>query len=240
MDNYIDNDETQKYGPALRINVARALADAAEPMATVVRWVIEGQKAADETFANAMQAAREATSASTGAALEKAPAVVDARKLMIGFHKHLESKIDLDEWSGDIALFFPKGRTGVSKHAGPLLVSIDVAARALAADATVPDHAKFTAKLKRAHKDLAALATTSGDAAHNARGGLSEQSVEKDAWLREYRSNVLLVEGLLQKAGRSEELSAVVPHLSAPGGRKPADAAPSNTSAKPHAPTPNA
>ena len=39
---------------------------------------------------------------------QRLPAVVDARKLMTGFHKHLESKLDLGEWSGDIALFFPR------------------------------------------------------------------------------------------------------------------------------------
>lgn len=240
MDNYIDNDETQKYGPDLRTNVARAFADATPPVAAIVAWIIEGQKSADETFADAMHKARQASSGASSAADEKEPAVVDARKLMTGFHKHLESKLDLGEWSGDLTLFFPKGRTGLSKHAGPLATSIDVALRALHEDATVPEHAKFTAKLKRAHKDLSALIGATSDATHGARKGLSEQSAEKEAWLREYRSNALLVEGLLQKAGRLDELNGIIPHLSAPGGRKTGDADESNTDKKPVTPKPDA
>lgn len=223
MDNYIDNDETQKYGPDLRANLARTFAGADEPTATVVQWVIEGQKRADETMASAMSAARKATSEATDAASEKAPAVIEARKLMTGLHKHLDSKADLEEWSGNIALFFPKGRGGISKYARPLLVAMDVTLKALEADKTVPDHAKFTTRLKKSHKELDALVTASGDATHGARGGLSEQSSEKAAWLREYRSNALLVEGLLVKAGRADEVNAVIPHLSAPGTRKSAD-----------------
>lgn len=148
---------------------------------------------------------------------------------MSGFHKHLESKLELGEWSGDIDLFFPNGRGGISRYAGPLAAAIDVTQRALGDDNTVPEHAKFTAKLKRAHKQLTELVTSSGDAAHGANSGLSEQSAEKLAWLREYRSNALLVEGLLTKLGRADELNAIVPHLSAPGGRKAGDAGESNT-----------
>ena len=101
--------------------------------------------------------------------------------------------------------------------------------RALQDDSTVPEHAKFTTKLKRAHKQLTELVGASGDASHDANSGLSEQSAEKLAWLREYRSNALLVEGLLTKLGRADELNAIVPHLSAPGGRKSGDAGESNT-----------
>lgn len=240
MDSYIDNDETQKYGPELRTNVARAFAGATGTVAAVAQWIVEGQKAADETFASAMHKARQASSGASSAADEKEPAAVDARKLMSGFHKHLESKLDLGEWSGDIALFFPKGRSGLSKHAGPLATAIEVALRALHDDETVPEHAKFTAKLKRAHKDLSALIGATSDATHGARKGLSEQSAEKDAWLREYRSNALLVEGLLQKAGRGDELNAIVPHLSAPGAKKPGDAGESNTEKKPDVRKPDA
>ena len=120
----------------------------------------------------------------------------------------------------------------MSKHAGPLATAIDVTLRALHDDATVPEHAKFAAKLKRAHKDLSALVGATGDATHGARRGLSEQSVEKEAWLREYRSNALLVEGLLQKAGRGDELNAIVPHLSAPARGSLGDASGSNTEKK--------
>lgn len=186
--------------------------------------MVEGQKSADETFATAMHKARHASSGSSSAASEKEPAVIEARKLMTGFHKHLESKIDLGEWSGNIGLFFPNGRTGLSKHAGPLAPSVKVTLDALQEDATVPDRAKFTTKLKRAHTQLTDLIKASGDAAHGANSGLSEQSAEKLAWLREYRSNALIVEGLLTKLGRAAELSSIVPHLSAPGGRKSSDA----------------
>lgn len=223
MDNYIDNDETQIYGPGLRANLARTFAGAPEPIATLVAWMIEGQKRADETMAAAMHTARLSVSGASAAAEDKAPAVSSARKLMSALHKHLDASSDLDEWGGDIGVFFPNGRAGIGKYARPLLASMDVALKALDADATVPEHAKFTSKLKKAHKALDAHIHATGDAVHEARGGLSEQSAEKAAWLREYRSNALLTEGLLQKLGRVGELNATVPHLSAPGTRKPND-----------------
>jgi hypothetical protein len=240
MDRYIDNLETQLYGPGLRANVTRAFADATGPEADLVRWLIAGQRTADETLAAAMHASRAATSGAADAADEKAPVVTAARRLMVGFHKHLDSHSDLDEWNGDIDLFFPAGRSGLSTYAGPLLASVDVTLQALGADPSVPDHAKFAAKLKRARKELAAHIEATGDASHGARGGLSEQSAEKHAWLREYRGNVQIVAGLLQKSGRGDELSAIVPHLAASGGRKANDATKNNTDDAPVTPKPTA
>jgi hypothetical protein len=220
MDNYIDNGETQEYGPRLRANLARAFADATGPVAATIKWIVTGQQAVDESMAD-----------------EKSPVVVKTRRLMVGFYKHLDSKLDVEEWSGDLDFFFPGGRKGVSPYAGPLLTSVDVTLKALKTDPSVPEHDKFTDRLKKARKNLDAHITASGDAAHGARGGLSEQSAEKQAWLREYRGNVLIIEGLLQKLGRSDELHAIVPHLAAPGARKATDAAKSNT-AEPKPATP--
>ncbi len=84
---------------------------------------------------------------------------------------HLDASSDLDEWSGDLGVFFPNGRAGIRKYARPLLASMDVALQALDADTTVPEHAKFSTKLKKAHKALDALIHATGDAVHEARGG---------------------------------------------------------------------
>ena len=225
MDRSIDNQETQKYGPDLRANVARAFAGLTGTEKAMAQWMITGQRAVDESMAAAMHAARKGTSESASAADAKAPVVVAARRLMVGLAKHLDSKTDLDEWEGDAALFFPEGRNGLSTYAGPLLASVNVALKALKDDSSVPDHATFTVKLKKAHADLTAHIDATGNAADDARGGLSEQSAEKKAWLREYRGNVLVIEGLLQKLGRIDELRAIVLHLSTPGTRKAAAAA---------------
>ncbi len=225
MDRSINNQETQKYGPDLRANVARAFAGLTGTEKAMVQWMIIGQRAVDESMADAMHAARKGTSESTSAADAKAPVVVAARRLLVGLAKHLDAKTDLDEWEGDEALFFPEGRSGLSSYAIPLLESVTIAVKALKDDPSVPDHATFAVKLKKAHGDLTAHIDATGNATADARGGLSEQSVEKKAWLREYRGNVLVIEGLLQKLGRSNELHAIVLHLSTPGTRKAAAAA---------------
>ena len=66
--NYIDNAETQKYGPDLRANLQRRFgADSRPAVRALVAWLIAHQAKADETMADALAAHRraKATSAMT-------------------------------------------------------------------------------------------------------------------------------------------------------------------------------
>lgn len=73
------------------------------------------------------------------------------------------------------------------------------------------------------------------------------QAVEKAAWLRQYHGASLLLEALLVLEGAPTDFAALVPHLSAPGRRKPTDGrrpnptapSPPSTAARSRSPRPS-
>lgn len=219
MDTYIDNSETQVYGPALRRNMVAAFASSEPPVKSLIGHLAGRQAAADDVVAKAMAKARGATADLSASATEKRPEVAATRKLLSGLHKHLASKQDLGEWSGKVETFFPKG-LGAIGGAADVLAAVRVARSGLAKDASVPDGKKLDKRLADAEKKLAALLEKSGDAGRSQRSGLSEQSKEKKAWLATYRGVVLVVEGLLAIEGRAKQVRQVVPHYGVSGGRK--------------------
>ncbi|MBI4612080.1 MAG: hypothetical protein HY720_00560 [Planctomycetes bacterium] len=220
MDTYIDNQETQKYGPKLRKNIEAAFKSAPLPVRTFTKYLIGLQGKADKTMDEAMTKARGASSDLSGAVLEKTPAAKAARKLLGGIQKHLAAKRDLDEWAGQIGLFFPKGMEGVGYSTPDLLAALRVAQEGFKKDKTVPDGTKLAKRVAAAEGKLKKEAESAGGALLSARSGLTEQSAEKKAWLRRYRGISKIVDGLLTLEGRAEKLASVVPHLAVPGGRK--------------------
>ncbi|MDB4932817.1 MAG: hypothetical protein JWM10_5301 [Myxococcaceae bacterium] len=229
-DHYIDNAETQVYGPALRSNVARLLqrelADADASLRATLQFVIARQADADQMMATALGVARAQVSSLSAAAAAKGTALGDARVAMRALYKHLDARREAGQWMGDVALFFPAGLGGIPKFGRTLLPAMRVALAALKADRTVPDHADHLKRLTRAEGAVEAHVVGTGDAHHEARGLLSEQATEKGSWLLAYRGNALLVEGVLTHQGRGDLLVATVPHLGVPDSPANAGAAP--------------
>jgi len=219
VDRHIDNSETQTYGPKLRANLTAAFAGSPAPVRTFLAWLVAQQAAADQRMKDGMAGALGAASELTSAAQAKVPAASDARALLDGLHAHLGAKQALGEWSGDVKLFFPKGKRGIGRTAHDLVAAIDTARGGLAKDRKVPDGKKLDARLAAAKKRLAAEMTKTDGAAKAARKGLSEQSAEKKAWLAVYRGVALVAEGVLTLEGRPEALRTVVPHLAVSGGK---------------------
>jgi hypothetical protein len=238
MDHYIDNEETQSYGPQLRANLTTAFAGSPKAVTDFVKYLVGLQQTVDESMDAAMTAARGATSDSTTHAADGSPEAKNGRELLVGIAKHLESKRALGEWTGDTKIFFPKGLGAVGHAASEVLAAIRTAMKGFDKDGSVPDAKKLMKRLVDAEKKLDTTVSASRKAVKGARKGLSEQSTEKQGWRRNYRGVSLITEGLLVLADRASELASVVPHLSAPGGGKkkkaPAKDAPG---LKPGAPT---
>lgn len=223
MDRYIDNSETQTYGPDLRENLRRRFGDDPRPaVRALVAWLIEAQAQADATMAEALHARRQTTGTLSTGAEARSPVVDAAYRGLRAFYKHLDAKQEADEWGGSVETFFPARLTGVRRGLRPLKTSLEVAAKALRADEGVPERAAWMRRLRGWQDDIDAAVTASGDAFTDARDALSEQGAEKLAWLRQYRGAALIAEGLLALEGAERELAAVVPHLATPDTRKAA------------------
>jgi len=233
VDAYIDNDETQTYGPKLRENLAGAFASSAPEVVAFMTYLAKLQGAADKAMADGMAKARGAASDLSAAAGAKSPDVEAARKLLSGLHKHLGSKHDLGAWRGDIKLFFPGGLTGIGTRAPELLVALGKALEGFKKDATVPDGASLKKRVAAAEKKLRGHSVKTGGAAARARKGLSEQSAEKKAWCSCYRGIALIVEGVLTIEKRAKEVRSVVPHRAVAGGAKKAKKAKKGTGGTP-------
>ena len=238
MDRYIDNDETQVYGPQFSANLRRMFGGST-PADRFMQWCAEQLDASTNTMRDAMAAQRAAGSSRTGTSEEKAPVVVEARDEIRAFALHLAAcKADRAEpWKGDPELFVPGGIGALPRSARGVHVALQVACKALEADSAAPDRAKWRKRLDAQRAALAPLVERADEAQAMHRGALSEQSSEKRAWLRTYRGIALVLEGVLLLTGRELEYTTAVPHLTAPGTRKKTDGNP-NVPARPSQPVP--
>lgn len=219
MDRYIDNAETQTYGPALIKNLQAAFDKSDPATKKFVASLAARQRAADTALAASMADSRSAGADVSAAAADKAPQVAKARRLLSGLEKHLGAQQDLGTWSGKLKTFLPRGVSDLG-GARDVLSALGVARAALAADPSVPGAKKLGQRLAAAEKSLSPLIDKSGGARRTARSRLSSQSKQRKAWLSTYHGIALITEGLLKLDGREKRLHSIVPHLSAPSGRR--------------------
>lgn len=228
MDRYIDNDETQSYGPRFSSNLRRMFPGSG-PVQHFIAWCADQLDAQTLAMANAMERQR-ATSSSLGStAQEKLQVTQEARDELKAFALHLAAKkSDRHEpWDGDPERFVPGGLSAVGKGARAIHVALDIARRTLDTDTQVPERQKWLARLDAQLEALRPYVTQIDEETHAARNALSEQSSEKRSWLRTYRGAALALEGVLMMLGRDNEYTLAVPHLTTPGGRKPSTRRPS-------------
>lgn len=221
MDRYIDNNETQVYGPKLSANIRRKFTEMGPVQALMLHCCTQ-LDAATETMRVAMVGERNAGSVRSALAEEKLPAVAAARSelktfsLMLTAHKSDEKQ----PWNGDPNLFVPGGIGAVGKGARALKVATETARAQLEADLHVPGRAGWIERLDAQLESLGPLVDRTDGVTKAHHDALSEQSSEKKAWLRAYRGACLIVEGVLTSLGRESEYASMVPHLNARGSRK--------------------
>ena len=230
MDSYIDHHETQVYGDRFSGTLRRMFgADAPREEFTFVLWCAERLDEATKQMRDAMSDRRNATSQAAAAAQEKLPVCRAGRAELKAFLLHLVAKKadQAEAWSGDVSLFFPVGLSGVGAGARSLRDATRTAMRALASDTTVPERATWLRRLTTHATRLHAVVERVDGTGHAQNTAFSEQSLEKRNWLRAYRGVAMVLQGVLLLLGREHEYVGAVPHLAAPGTRRPADG-PSN------------
>lgn len=236
MDRYIDNQETQTYGPRFSAALRRMFPDAG-PIQTFIHWAADQLDASTDTMRDAMARQRSAGSARTATATDKLPTEQAARATLKAFQLHLQArKIDSeDPWSGDVELFVPGGMSSIGSGARALCNAIRIARTCLDVDKSVPDRTRWLKRLDAHAAALAPFVSQTDAHEHAHQTALSEQSSEKRNWLRTYRAVSKILEGCLLLVGREDELSAAVPHLGVAGARKktPSTPVPPNDPARP-------
>lgn len=216
-DDYIDNQETQIYGPRCVAAVERALggplAEQPAELKRFLAWSAQQLDAATRGVADALHGALATGGAQQDQAASTAAARESARRAIRGLYKHLDACAETGTWDGDPARYLPGGLRGVPLGGHALLAQLDAVRAILQADPSVPSQREILRRLDAAHRELSAQ-VTEGDARNaDARDGLSEQSAVKLEWLRVYRATALAIESALAFAGRPELLPQLVPHL---------------------------
>ena len=230
MEQNINNKETQTYGGRFAGNLRRMFdSDSPKIIQLMMVWCAEQIEAATQNMGEAMSTQRSACSERSTAAQEKLPLVQNARAELKAFALHLAAKkADAHEpWNGDPELFIPGGISSVKTGVRAVRDALALAHRTLNQHTGVPDRAKWQNRLETQVKQLDPIVGRTDDAGRAHLSTLSEQFVEKRAWLRTYRGVTLVLQGVLLLTRREGEYTAAVPHLTAHGTRKKTDGPPS-------------
>lgn len=223
MDSYIDNGETQVYGPKLVAAVSRELdgrlGNLDPAVAGYLRHCAGRVDEATKAMAQALAAASAAGTENVVQSEVTASARARATRVLRGAFRHLESAVENETWGGAVAHVFPHGLSGIPKAGRALESALDALHGKLKADPSVPEQKGFLKRVDEARRALADELDAGEARGAEARGGLSEQSEVKLAWLRAYRAAALGIESALALAERPELLSEMVPHHAVPGAR---------------------
>lgn len=221
MDRYIDNDETQVYGPKLSANIRLKFTEPG-PIQSLMLHCCAQIDQNTESMRVAMAGQRRAGSKRRALAEEKLPVVIRARAELktLTFALATHKSDATHPWDGDPSLFVPGGMGGIGKGAGAMHVALGVAKGEFEKDSAAPDREVWIERLETQLERLAPLVSQTEGVTKAHHRALSEQSAEKRAWLRVYRGACLSLEGVLTLLGRESEYTAMVPHLNVRGASK--------------------
>lgn len=200
-DRYIDNGETQIYGP-----FARQRLETITDLDPVVRTLIERQAAVDDRMRVALQAATSTDGDIALAVDSKGPVGVEVVRAMNVFHDQVRVWNDAGRTNIPLGeLYEGAKKSGAGSTPAKRRVAL---ARLLdgIAKYPMPEKEDWQKRLGELQARLTAVVTAT-DAARGARKPATETlAAARDAWLRHYRAAKLVVEGLLVLAGREAEL----------------------------------
>lgn len=219
-DKYIDQDETQIYGPyavkAIRSRVIGLIAayDAA------LAYSAEQLEQATAGVKTVVAVARARDADTRKGARSKGPLLKQASSLLGTFSKHLGTH---DPNSIDRRIYFTRDGTagGVGKAAQDIVLAVTHIAGTLEdSRSPVREREHWQKRFKEMSAALASAVAFTNDARMDRRLATPEVEAARQVWLNTYQATKSLVESVLRHLGRLDQLSLFFYDLRVPAGAK--------------------
>lgn len=217
-DKFIDQDETQIYGPHAARSIRKRLIGKIAEFDTALHYVADQIETSTATVKLAVDAARVKDATHRDGTKTKSSLLKDAYALLGRFSKHLSAHEDIDR-----KLFFVRDGTagGVGRGAQDVLLAVThIATRLADPKAGIRDRAHWHNQFDDTMKALAPAVEFANDARADRRSMTPEVEAARQAWLNTYLSAKCLVEGLLRQLGRLEQMSVFFYDLRVSAGAK--------------------
>jgi hypothetical protein len=219
-DRFIDQDETQIYGPYAAKRIQAKLLGLVPEYDDALKFSASQLDAHTAAVSAAVSAAREKDASLRQGSHDKAPILEKARRLLGQFAKHLAAH---DAGVVDRKVFFVKDGTvaGVGRAAPDVLLAITrITTKLDDPKCPVRDLAHWHARFDAAMKELAPVVAFADDARVDRQSLTPEVEASRQAWLSSYIATKALVESLLRHLGRLEQMPLFFYDLRVPAGTK--------------------
>ena len=219
-DRYIDQDETQIYGPYAARRIRRDVAPLLESFAASLEYLAAQLDASSTAIGTAVDRARGAEASHRKGVQDKVPALDTGRSVLSRFSKHLDAHA-----AGvvDRKTYFTKDGTvdGVGRGAADVLLALGTVAGKLAdAGTPVKSAAEWKMEFDAAIAALAPAVEHASDARTDRSGMTPEVEAARAAWMTHYAAAKLVVEAVLRLTGKLGQMPAVFYDLAVPAGTK--------------------
>ena len=228
-DRFIDQDETQIYGPYASKRILGKLLGLIPEYDDALKFSASQIATYTAAVKSTVEAAREKDASLRQGSQDKAPLLEKARSLLVQFGKHLAAH---DDGLVDRKIFFVKDGTvgGVGRAAPDVLLAITHITTKLGdPQCKVRDLAHWHDRFDATMKALAPVVAFADDARVDRQSLTPEVEASRQAWLNAYVAAKSLVESLLRNLGRLEQMPLCFYDLRVPAGTKvtepPPDAA---------------
>ncbi|HVY46465.1 MAG TPA: hypothetical protein VHB21_11330, partial [Minicystis sp.] len=218
---YIDQDETQIYGPHAARYLRSHVVGLVPKCDDAIKYFADEIDHATEAVGAQIAAARAAESGVRKHAREKRSPLDSALSLLGRFSTHLDTH--KDDGAFDRKDFFVKDGTakGVGKAGGRVLVALTHIQGELAKKTCKVDNkSKWLAEFQDAAAELAPALEHAATATTDRRSLTPEVEAARTAWLVAYKSAKDVATGVLRAAGRLDLLNAIFYDLVVPSGAK--------------------
>lgn len=226
-DRFIDQDETQIYGPYAANAIRTRLLGKIAAFDAALTFIADQIDTSTSTVKLTIDAARAKDAERREGTKTKSSLLKEARRLLGRFSTHLAAHDDIDRKS-----FFTRDGTagGVGTAAQDVLLAIThIATRLSDPKAGVRDRAHWHNQFDDVMKALAPAVQFAHDAHADRLSITPEVEAARQAWLNAYISAKCLVEAVLRQLGRLEQLSVIFYDLRVQAGAKVTEIPPAPT-----------
>lgn len=217
-DKFIDQDETQFYGPFAATGIRKRLVGQIPEFDSALTYLADQLDTSTATVKLAVDAARAKDAERREGSKAKTSLLTTARRLLGRFSKHLSAHEEIDR-----KLFFTRDGTagGVGYGAQDVLLTVThIATRLADSKAGVRDRAHWHNQFEDVMKTLAPAVEFANDARADRQTITPEVEAARQAWLNGYVSSKCLVESVLRQLGRLEQMSVIFYDLRVHAGAK--------------------